>query len=362
MNILWLSWRDIENPKAGGAEKVAIEVTKRLARNNHQVTIFTSSFPNAKKKERFAGVNIIRQGNQLTCRLWAYLYYRKNKDFDVLVDEINTIPFFSIFYARKKVITLIHQLAREYWFFLTIWPLNILGFLAESFYLKFYDKVPTLVISNSTKNDLQKLGFRKITIARMGLDFAPANKFNKQDLILFVGRLTPIKGPQDAIIAFKSILENFPNTKLCIIGRGSPKFTSYLKRLATSLKLKNKVSFAGFVSEKQKISLMQKAKIVLIPSIREGWSLVATEANATSCVPIAYNVHGLRDSVINKKTGILIKKSPDALAKATIDLLENESKRSKIAKIGFDSAKKFSWDNTYEDFRKIIGNRSKLND
>ena len=357
MRILWLSWRDIKNPDSGGAEKVAIETAKRLVKNNHQVTIFTSSFKNAKKKEFVAGVDIVRQGNRITCRLWAYLYYLRNKNFDILIDEINTIPFFSIFYAREKVIALIHQLARQYWFFQTFWPLNLLGFITESFYLKFYKKVPTLVISQSTKKDLQKLGFVKVAIAQIGLDFVPTNSFNKQDLILFVGRLSPVKGPQDAIKAFKTISENFPSTKLCIIGRGNPRFTSHLKNLTTKLKLENKISFEGFISEKQKNSMMQKAKVVLIPSIREGWSLVATEASAAGCIPIAYNVHGLRDSVINGKTGILVEKSSEKLAKAAIDLLGNEPKRSKIAKNGFESAKKFSWDNTYEDIKNFITSR-----
>src|SRR3972149_10661222 len=74
-NILWLSWRDVKNPDAGGAEKVAIEVASRFVRDGTNVTIFTSSFKGARPQEILRGVKIIRQGNRLTCRFFAFLYY-----------------------------------------------------------------------------------------------------------------------------------------------------------------------------------------------------------------------------------------------------------------------------------------------
>src|SRR3990167_9692714 len=109
-NILWLSWRDIKNPDAGGAEKVAIEAASRFVKDQIHVTIFSSHFPSAKKQENVRGVKIIRRGGLITCRLFAFLYYLKHQDFDLIIDEINTIPFFSVFYAKKKSVILIHQL------------------------------------------------------------------------------------------------------------------------------------------------------------------------------------------------------------------------------------------------------------
>ena len=117
MKILWLSWRDIKNPDGGGAEKVAIEVASRFVKDGIKVTLFTSKFPGAKYKEDIKGVKVIRRGGLITCRLFAFIYYVGRKDeFDLIIDEINTLPFFTPLYARKKALTLIHQLAREYWF------------------------------------------------------------------------------------------------------------------------------------------------------------------------------------------------------------------------------------------------------
>src|SRR3990167_10738614 len=159
-NILWLSWRDIKNPDSGGAEKVAIEAASRFVRDQIPVTIFSSHFANAKQQEKIRGVKIIRRGGLITCRLFAFLYYiRRAREFDLIIDEINTIPFFSIFYAKHKTITLIHQLAREYWFTQTIWPISLIGFWLEPFWLRLYRSRPTLALSVSTKADLVNLGF-----------------------------------------------------------------------------------------------------------------------------------------------------------------------------------------------------------
>lgn len=357
MKIFWLSWRDVKNPDSGGAEKVAIEITSRFVRNGHKVTIFTSRFNSAGENETIRKVNIIRQGNKLTCRFWAFLYYLKNKDFDLIIDEINTIPFFSIFYAKDKTIALIHQLAKEYWFTQTFWPLSTIGFWLEPFLLKFYKNNPTTVVSMSTKNDLLNLGFKKIRIIREGLDFKPQLPNYKNNLILFLGRLTPAKVPQDAILAFKLILKEFPDAKLAVIGKGKSNFVRSLKSLSKKLHLTERISFTDFVSDSDKIKLLKKAKIILIPSKREGWSLVATEAQATGCVPIAYNVPGLRDSVKNNQTGILTDPNPQALAKDAIKVLQNETLRLKLAQNGYEWSQKFSWKNTYEDFKKILSER-----
>lgn len=358
MRILWLSWRDIKNPQSGGAEKLAFQVCSRLVRDGVKVTLFTSKFAGGKASEVKSGVQILRAGNRLTCRFHAFFHWRAHPDFDLIIDEINTIPAFSIFYARKKVVALIHQLAREYWWSEIFFPVNLIGYLAEPLYLALYRQIPTLTVSTSTKSDLVKLGFSKIKIIREGGDLKPALPRGKSDLILFIGRLTRPKGPQDAIMAFKIINNRLPSTRLLIVGEDARRFTQKLKKLTQKLALVAKVKFAGFVSQKEKISLLKKAKIILIPSVREGWCLVATEANTLGCVPIGYDVPGLRDAIKNNQTGFLTAKNPAALAASAIRVLEDDSLRLKMARGGYHFAQKFSWDNTYRDFTKALVGRS----
>lgn len=355
MNILWLSWRDVKNPASGGAEKVAIEVASRFAQNGNNVTLFTSRFKSSKSQETIRRVKIVRRGNLLTCRLFAFLYYIKRADeFNLLIDEINTIPFFSTLYVRNKTVTLIHQLAKEYWFKQTFWPINILGYLLESPILKLYKNSPTLALGASTRRDLDNIGFTQIKTYRPGIDFKPQLVTNKNNLILFIGRLNQAKKPEEAIIAFRQISLNFPYAKLSIIGRGEPGFVKKLQKITAELKLKEKVKFEGYVSQKDKVNLLKKAKIMLIPSVREGWGLVATEAQAFACVPVAYNVPGIRDAIENNHTGILTNLNPESLANSAISLLKNEKLRSILAQNGYQHSLKFSWENCYRDIEEYV--------
>lgn len=355
MNILWLSWRDIKNPQAGGAERVAIEIARRFVGENHKVYIFSANFKNAKHKQNIGGINIIRRGNRLTCRIHAFFFYISNKNrFDLVIDEINTLPFFSPLYANGKNITIIHQLAREYWFTQVIWPLSLIGYVLEPIYLRLYRHTPTIVISPSTQKDLTKLGFKNTFVTKPGINIKSTFPSKKADLILFIGRLTRAKQVVDAIRAFKLIVNILPSYRLLVIGRGDQKYTQELKSLTQKLKLQQSVKFTGFITENLKVSLLKKTKIVMIPSLREGWNLVATEANATGAVPIAYNVPGLRDSIKNGQTGLLVKPNHQELARSTLSLLKNEQTRYKIARRGYNWSKNFDWENCYKDFKQII--------
>ena len=354
-NILWLSWRDIKNPDSGGAEKVAIEAASRFVRDQIPVTIFSSHFANDTKQEKIRGVKIIRRGGLITCRLFAFLYYiRRAREFDLIIDEINTIPFFSIFYAKHKTITLIHQLAREYWFTQTIWPISLIGFWLEPFWLRLYRSRPTLALSVSTKADLVNLGFTNVKIYQIGLDFKPQLVTKKENLILYIGRLIPAKGPQDAICAFGEIKNVLPKFRLIVAGKGKSNFIKSLKKLASNLKLENSVKFAGFVPQPTKINLLKKSKIVLIPSVREGWCLVATEANALGCIPIGYNVPGLKNSIKSGYSGLLTKNNTHDLAQAATSILQNQNLRLKLIENGILWSKKFTWKNCYLDFKSFI--------
>ncbi|MCD6367558.1 MAG: glycosyltransferase, partial [Candidatus Aenigmarchaeota archaeon] len=96
MNILVFNWRDIKNPASGGAEVYTHQIFKRLVSRGHSVTLFTSSFPNAPSKEIIDDITVIRSGSKYTVYSKAKKFYKNSKQkFDIVVDEINTIPFFT---------------------------------------------------------------------------------------------------------------------------------------------------------------------------------------------------------------------------------------------------------------------------
>jgi hypothetical protein len=82
----------------GGAEVFTREVAKRMVKKGHEVTLFTSEFPNCKKEEILDGVRIVRAGGRYSVYWNAKKFYKRyfsGERYDVVIDEINTRPFFT---------------------------------------------------------------------------------------------------------------------------------------------------------------------------------------------------------------------------------------------------------------------------
>ena len=208
MRILWLNWRDTRNPEAGGAEIFTHEVARRLVKRNHTITLFASRFQGSSSVESIDGVQIIRKGGKYSVYKEAEKYIRQNEEYyDLIIDEINTRPFMTIKYVRKvPLVALVHQLAREFWFYETPFPINYIGFyFLEKKWLKQYKKVRTITVSESTKEDLRRMQFEDVHIVPQGLSVCPLDKIaNKEGdpTLVFMSRLKRAKLPDHAIKAF----------------------------------------------------------------------------------------------------------------------------------------------------------------
>jgi glycosyltransferase involved in cell wall biosynthesis len=354
LEVLWFNWSDIKNPNAGGAEEFTHEVMRRLAIKGHNMTLFSAKIPNGLQNEQIDGVNIIRQGTKYSVYGKAREYYQRHKEnFDYIIDEINTKPFLTPKFVKEKpILALIHQLAREFWLYETHFPINLIGYYyLERKWLSYYKDILTATVSNSSKEDLEKIGFRKILLVPQGLSVIPlsevANK-ERNPTIVFIGRLKKAKLPHHALEAFRLIKKEIPKAKMWILGDGY-----MLERLRNS-KIED-VIFYGHVRNELKFQMLSKAHIVLVPAVREGWSLVVTESNAMGTPIIAYDVPGLRDSVRHGETGILVKdNSPECLAHTALSLLQDSALLRKYSENALEFSRQFNWDNTANVFDKII--------
>ena len=269
MNILWFNWRDIKNPEAGGAEIYTHEIAKRLAEKGYSITLFTSKFRGCKEEEVIDGVRVVRDGGRYSVYQRAKEFYKKNGNkFDIVIDEINTKPFHTPkFVDNGKIVALIHQLAREFWFYETPFPVNLIGYyILERRWLKNYVNLPTITVSNSTKEDVESLGFRRIFIVHNGLNVEPVDRIPEKvekPTIIFVGRMKKAKKPQDVIEAFKIVKKEIRDVQLWMVGDG------YLRRKLES-KAKD-VKFFGYVDKKTKDELVKKAWVIAVSGVREGW-------------------------------------------------------------------------------------------
>ncbi|MFH1432216.1 MAG: glycosyltransferase family 4 protein [archaeon] len=242
---------------------------------------------------------------------------------------------------KEKKLALIHQLARGFWLY-EVPVFGILGWLLEPLYMRLYSKTKTVTVSGSTKKDLKSWGFKDITIVSEGIDFAPLGKpavKEKDFTLIFVGRMKKAKKPQDAVRAFRMIKKEIPSARLWMIGRGYINF-----------KKTDSITHFGRIDSKKKHILMSRAHILLVPAVREGWGLVVTEANALSTPAISYDVPGLRDSVKHKRTGLLCKNNPKAMAGSAISLFNDKKRLKEYTLNALKDSKNHTWDRSAKEF------------
>jgi glycosyltransferase involved in cell wall biosynthesis len=355
VRILWFNWRDIYNPEAGGAEVLTHEIATRLTSIfGCEVTLFSSQFDGAQQKVEIDGIKIIRDGGKFSVYNKAVQYYRRYKEnFELVIDEINVKPFLAPkFVKQRPVVALIHQTSPEQFSHELPFPLSVIGrHYLEKKWLSYYKDTTTVTVSESTKHELQKLGFTKIFLIPEGLNVTPLKSLAVKEsdpTFAFIGRLKRHKLPHHAIQAFSIINKELPDAKFWIIGDG------YMRRELQRTKTPN-IKFFGRVTNEIKFELLKRAHMILVPAIREGWGLVVTESNSMGTPAVAYNVPGLRDSVKDGQTGFLVRdNNPKELANLAISLFKDSLTLDKISANAVAYARQFSWDKSAQVFHDIL--------
>lgn len=366
--ILWLSWKDYKNPQYGGAEVVGHQIRTRLVTAGHEVTHLTSSFPNAQEKENIEGVETIRvKSSRVLLPLNTFLYFysklRKNT-YDVIIEEINTAPYFSRFYPIKaKRFLFFHQLTGDVWDFEFPFPLNIIGkFILEPLSLLINKGVKNVIaMSMSTKNDLQRHGFTKNTISIIseatdlpGLKKREVIAKDKNFTVVYFGSLRKMKRPESVITSFALGLKH-SDAKLVISGGAPQKRMAELKRLAEKNGIDTQTIFTGRISDNEKRELFKQSHVVCMTSIKEGWGIVVMEAGLFETPAVVFNVDGLRDAVIDDKTGLIVENNNHlAFGKALRFLYDNPKIVKQLGVQAREFNSQFSFEKTYSEFENII--------
>lgn len=367
MDILILNWKDLKNPDVGGAEIILYELAKRLVRNGHTVTWFCRTFPKALPVDIIDGINVIRRGNRFTVYWEAFRYYRSlvHKP-DKVIDCVNTICWQTPLYVpRENRIAYVNQLAREVLFYELPPIISHAAFFLEPLEYLSYKTTKFLCYANSVKKDVAAMGIpqQNISIFSLGIDhvrYTPSIK-SADPLFLFVARLTAMKRPDVCVEAMRLVVQKYSAAKLAIVGYGPLEEQLAMKikkyNLERNVFLVNKNHLFFHLSPKdQKVKLMQQAWALLLPSVKEGWGMVVTEAAACGTPSIVTRVTGLVDSVIEDKTGIVVSKNPSIveLARAMERLIKDKALRQRTSRQAAIRAKAFTWEMSYEQFYKHL--------
>ncbi len=240
---------------------------------------------------------------------------------------------------------------------------NRLFDLIRSKVLNTFDHIT--VVSSIMKTKLESLGVAsdKITINSMGVDltsrFIPPNKHTVQNNIIFVGRLVEKKGLAYLIQAMPSILSEFPELKLTIVGDGPLK--SPLTQLSRELNIEENVNFVGAVKNEEIPGYLQKSLIAVIPSIvtksgdQEGLGLTIVEALGCHCIVVASDLAAIRDVISHKESGILVQpKCSEKISNGILCILREKVLYKKMPEVGRQSVvRRFDWSVVANQYQEI---------
>lgn len=355
MRILWINHRDPRHPQAGGAEERLFQISRRLVKMGHEVTVISEAAEGLPREEVAEGVRFKRMGRRATIHLLAPLYVRRHgREYDVIIDDVaHAVPWLSPLFTDTPVVAQVHHVHQDVVDIELPKPLAHLVKWAER-WVRIYERL--VAVSPSTKEELVQMGVapEKIAVVPNGVDLEKYRPGPKSPIptVLWVGRIKRYKNLEHLLLAFREVKREVRDARLVIIGTGDhePEVKRFAKSLGT-----DGIEFLGRVTEEEKIKWMQSAWLIVSTSTKEGWGLTITEAAACATPAVAYNVPGLRDSVIHGETGLLVKPGDvKALAQAITLLLADSQMREKLGENAYRLAQLYSWDKTARDFSIVI--------
>ncbi len=353
MNLLVVNWQDLRNPHAGGAEIHLFELFRRLAERGHRIRLVCSGFPGASDMEMVDGIEVHRSGGRHTFALTAPLAIRRalsTEPPDVVIDDMNKLPLGVPMYTDRPVYTIVPHLFGTTAFQEAPWPMAATVWCVERFIPACYRRAWFHAISESTRDDLVARGIRRerIAVVHPGVDavhFTPRAGGTRQDppRLVYLGRLKRYKGIEYLLRALALALDETPTLTLDVAGTGDDR--GRLEALTRSLGIAHAVRFLGFVDESTKLALLRGAVANVFPSPKEGWGITVMEAAACGTPSIASDAPGLRDSVRDGLTGLLVPHGdPAALAHAILRLAREPALVERFGAAARQHALAHSWE------------------
>lgn len=350
--VVFLNWRDLSHPKAGGAEEYCQRLAEQFASAGAVVDLVTSRVEGAPREEVVRGVRVHRIGGTLGVYPRALVWLlRRRRHVDAIVDCQNGIPFFSPLVAapRTPVVCVVHHVHQEQFELYFSRPAATVGRLLESRGTRLvYARRPIAVVSPSTRADV-----RRVLRLRGPLHVVPngITPPGEQDVdrsatprLVHVGRLVRHKRVDLVLEALRDAREEVADLRLDIVGDGEDR--PRLERLALELGVADAVTFHGRLPQADKDRVVLRAWLTVATSVAEGWGLTVVESAAAGVPAVGLDVPGLRDSIRHGHTGWLVQR-PGDLARVVLVALDAVSAPEDAAVWGTRArawAARFTWD------------------
>ena len=378
MKILMLTW---EYPPrvVGGISRVVYDLSHRLIKDGHEVTVVTYRDGEVPYYEDDKGVKVYRVDN--------YMIQPNNFIDWILQLNFNMVERASQIIAEQGKFDVIHAhdwlVANAAKTLKHSFDIPIVAtihateagrnsgirepnqkYINDTEWMLTYESSEVIVNSKFMKNDLQRLfglPYEKINVVANGInstaysgvekdyDFRRQYAADNEKIILFMGRLVYEKGVQHLISAMPKILENYHDAKLVIAGKGG--MLDELKAQVEAMGLGQKVYFTGYLNAKQVSKMYKCADISVFPSTYEPFGIVALEAMLAGVPTVVSDVGGLNEIVEHGVDGMKsYAGNPNSLADSILELLFNPQLCESISKKAKTKVKnEYSWTKIAQD-------------
>ena len=331
MRILMLSW---EYPPriVGGLGRVVHDLSHRLIKDGHDVTVVTYRDGNVPYFEDDDGVKVYRvdnfmiQPNNFIDWIMQLNFNMVAKTGEIIASEGN----FDVIHAHDWLVAYAAKTLKTSFNIPLVSTIHATEagrnggireeqqkYINDTEWMLTYESSEVIVNSNYMKSELQRLfglPFEKINVIPNGVspsnftvnerdyDFRRQYAMDNEKIILFMGRLVYEKGVQHLIGAMPKILDNYHDAKLIIAGKGG--MLGELQAEVNSLGLGNKVYFTGHLTPKQVQKMYKCADVAVFPSTYEPFGIVAIEAMLSGVPTVVTDIGGLNEIVEHGVTGM----------------------------------------------------------
>lgn len=344
MRVLFVSWKDLAHPQAGGAEYVTDRLARGLQTRGHEVALVAGGPVEPRPYP------VVAAGGRFSQYLGApFRYLRHFRGWDVVVDVENGIPFFSPLWRRGPVVCLVHHVHVDQWNMYFRGPVAATGKALEATAMpRVYRRALFVAVSQSTAESLAGLGIDPARIRTIEMGTDPVDRVvAKSETPLFValGRLVAHKRI-DRLLAVWEDVRPITGGRLVVAGDG-PDAHELRSRAGAG------VDFVGTVTEEERERLLGEAWFLVHAAHHEGWGTVIMEAAACGTPTVAFDVRGVRDSVVDGETGLLAG-DDDQLAAAWIRLAQDPEERGRLSDAARRRAGELTWDRAVGRFEAVL--------
>ena len=379
MKILMLTW---EYPPriVGGIARVVHDLSKRLIKDGHEVTVVTYREGNdVPEYENDKGVNVYRVDNYMI-HPNNFIDWIMQLNFNLVAkatEIINKEGTFDVIHAHDWLVAYAAKTLKNSFGIPIVATIHATEagrnsgihdetqrYINDTEWLLTYEATEVIVNSNFMKNDIQRsfgLPYDKINVIPNGINlnnyvgverdynFRRQYAMDNEKMILYVGRLVYEKGIQHLIAAMPKILDHYHDAKLVIAGKGG--MLEELRQQANSMGLADKVYFTGYLDSKKVPKMYKCADVAVFPSTYEPFGIVALEAMLAGVPTVVSDTGGLGEIIEHGVDGMKsYTGNPNSIADSVIALLYDHQLASNVSKKAIQKVKNnFNWEKIAQD-------------